>query len=76
MNYDTQMARGRFLKSSPETTVTLPLSSPFSSLFLAGGTTSPSFSSKSSQANSLKSSKSIPANPSALKTDSLENKFR
>jgi hypothetical protein len=70
------MARRRFLKSSRETTATLPLSSSFSGLFLAGGTTSPSFSSKSSQANPLKSSKSFQANPSALKTDTLENKSR
>jgi len=69
MDYDTQMARGRFLKSSRETTVILPLSSPFSSLFVAGGTTSPSFSKQ------IQSSKSTQANPSALKTDSLENRF-
>jgi hypothetical protein len=64
MNYDTQMARGRFLKSSRETTVTLPLSSPFSSLFPGWRHDEPVVfrqiqSSKSTQVKQIHSSESI-----------------
>jgi hypothetical protein len=69
MDYDTQMARGRFLKSSRETIVTLPLE--FSVLpFVPGWRHDEPVVFKQ-----IQSSKSTQANPSAFETDSLENRF-